>query len=162
MSDIDNITYTHTGTIPGFSVSLIKFGDKLLGIGEGDSSADLKIEAYKQTEVNEEQKVVSAGTYTLKNCSFSAEFKARFINAEHGLVGLQVIDYNNSFVTSNPSQPSSEAKYLLLRYDYEKEKFEAVSYRSFDTGIDWARAFYLDNAVYVFGNSGFNVIDLSE
>jgi len=37
LSNLDDIKVKDTGTIPGFSISLIPFSDKLLGIGHGES-----------------------------------------------------------------------------------------------------------------------------
>ena len=51
LSNLDNITYRDTGTIDGYSSSLINFGKGyLLGIGYGSSSTVFKIEVYSYDE----------------------------------------------------------------------------------------------------------------
>ena len=50
LSDMDNITYKETGTIEGFSTSLVNFGNGyLLGIGTGNVWGSLKIEIYEES-----------------------------------------------------------------------------------------------------------------
>ena len=51
LSDLNNITYKDTGTIEGFSTSLINLGNGyLLGIGRGDSWSSFKVEVYEETD----------------------------------------------------------------------------------------------------------------
>jgi len=154
LSDLNNIVYKDTGTIPGFSISLIKFGDKLLGIGE--NSGKLKIELYSETDSQDtENKIVSVAKYE-RNCGFSSEYKAHFIDSAHNLVGLHIFDYDEELVTNKPN--ANRNKYLLLRYNDASAEFETVFLDEFDCANDLTRAFCKDNGVYVFGTNGFEFI----
>lgn len=147
LSNLEDITYTDTGTIPGFSISLIKFGDKLLGIGQGEDRSSLKVELYDEADGN----VVSVAKYE-RFCSFSYEYKAHFVDQAHGLIGLQIYDYSNSLVSQTPY--AYHNSYLLLHYNADSNELEIVYLQNFDCPSDSARAFYKDNGVYVFGPNG--------
>lgn len=150
LSDLDNVTWTDTGTIPGYSLSLIEFTDgTLLGIGYGDSATTLKIELYRR----EGDKVISVTKFELENCSFATDFKAYFIDAEHGLVGLGV-----------DRRDKSDEEYLLLRYDGVKffevgYTFEIAGGSYYYSGdLNRMRACYIDGYVYMFWDSRANII----
>lgn len=101
LSNLDNITYTDTGTIDGYSTSLVDFTDgTLLGIGYSDARR-LKIEIYEQGE----ESVVSVAAYEA-DADYSQDYKAYYIDRENGLVGLHVYDYEKD-----------SSKYLLLHFD---------------------------------------------
>ena len=155
LSDLGNITCVDTGEIEGFSVNLVKFGDLLLGIGQGEHSGILKAELYRQSDNSEA--VVSVAKFE-RECGFSYEPKAHFVDAEHNLIGLQIYDYTSGFVTSNPN--ASRYKYLLLHFD--GENLTQFYCDQFDSRCDYARAFYKDSGVYVFGENGFTFIDLQQ
>lgn len=158
LTDLNNIIYVDTGEIEGFSNNLIKFNDLLLGVGQGEHSGILKIELYKQSDdANAESGVESVYKYE-RECRFSYEYKAHFVNAEHNLIGLHVYDYENDLVTDSPNV--NRNKYLLLRYDSQTEKLEQAYFDVFDSGSDYVRAFYDHNGVYVFGTNAFTFIDL--
>lgn len=158
LSDLSNITYVDTGEIEGFSNSLIKFNDLLLGIGQGAHSGMLKVELYMQSnDENAVNGVVSVDKYE-RECRYSYEYKAHFVNAEHNLIGLHVYDYMSDLVTGNPN--ANRNKYLLLHFD--GEKLEPIFCEEFDSGSDYVRAFYADNGVYVFGTNAFAFIDLQQ
>ncbi len=109
LSDYDNITYTDTGTILGYSLSLITFtDDTLLGIGYGDSLETLNIVLYRE----DGETIITVAEYTREYASFSEEFKSYFIDAENGLIGLGLSYYDYS--TENWSWFDG---YVLLRYD---------------------------------------------
>ena len=84
LSDLNNITWTDTGIIDGYSSSLVKFGDYLLGIGFG-ANRGLKIEAY----VEGKEGVESLAAYERK-CGFPSDYKAYLIDREENLVGMGV------------------------------------------------------------------------
>lgn len=87
LSDPTNIVYKDTGTIEGYSSSLVDFGDGYcLGVGYG-GTGNLKIEVYAQTESS----VSPICAYESKE-SFSEDYKSYYINREHGLIGLGVND----------------------------------------------------------------------
>ena len=86
LSDPTNITYKDTGTIPGFSNSLIDFGEGfLLGIGTSTGS-DLKIEVYTESET----KVESLAEIKFDYTSYSQDYKSYYVNRELGFIGMPV------------------------------------------------------------------------
>ena len=135
LSDINNITYKDTGTIPGYSINLMKFGDYLLGIGYGETRDTLKIELYKETDSS----VESVDIYEMYSCSFSNEYKAHFIDDEHQLVGLQIVDYEH---------PSNKQNYLLLQFDSETQTWRELLRQEVKGEAQFARAFY-DGGLYL-------------
>ena len=160
LSDLDNIAYVDTGEIEGFSNNLIKFNDMLLGIGQGENSGVLKVELYEQSnDENAENGIVSVAKYE-RNCSYSFEYKAHFVNAEHNLIGLHVYDYEDGLITGDPNV--NRNKYLLLRFDSQTNTLEQIYLGEFDSHRDYDRAFYADNGVYVFGTNAFTFIDLQQ
>ena len=138
LSDIYNITYKDTGTIPGYSINLIKFGDYLLGIGYGEMRDTLKIELYKETD----SRVESVAIYEKHECTFSAEYKAHFIDAEHGLVGLQIYDYEH---------PENKEVFVLLKFDADALCWNVALWHDLDSRLDLTRAFYSDG-LYLIGS----------
>lgn len=155
LSDLSDIKVKDTGTIPGFSISLLPFGDKLLGIGQGSDSSSLKIEAYEQTD----NAVVSAGAFEKELCGYSSEYKAHFVDAEHRLVGLQTRNYN---VASDSPSGTFSCPYLLLRYNDETKSFDTVATFDFSQSADTVRAFYRDGGVYAFCSEKMRFVDLSQ
>ena len=101
LTDPANPTYTETGTVEGYSHTLIDFTDgTLLGIGYGESTWELKIELYEQ----QGDAVVSLDAYTADE-TISDDYKAYFIDRENGLVGMQVYG------------TQGRSAYLVLAYD---------------------------------------------
>ncbi len=133
LSDVTNITYKDTGTIPGYSINLLTFGDKLLGIGYGDSSNTLKVEVYSENESS----VDSVDSYTQDLCYYSTLNKAHYVDAERGLVGLLIRDY---------SDVSNKTVYLLLQFD--GTQLNVVLQEDVDCSLNNVRTFF-DNGLYV-------------
>ena len=131
LSDLDNITYTDTGTIEGYSTSLVDFTDgTLLGIGRGSDTL-LKIEIYEQGEDG----VVSVATYET-NADYSQDYKAYLIDRENGLIGLHVYDFIEG------------SKYLLLHFDgYTLTPVAEIALTS--SNCDTTRATIVDGWLYV-------------
>ena len=132
LTDLNNITYTDTGTIDGYSTSLVDFTDgTLLGIGYSDARS-LKIEIYEQVE----ESVVSVAVYEA-DADFSEDYKAYYIDRENGLVGLHIYDYSEGI-----------NEYLLLRFDgynlVPVAKIDLTS-RNYDT----TRAAIVDGWLYI-------------
>lgn len=146
LSDLNNITYTDTGDIDGYSSSLVNFGEgTLLGIGFGESRNSLKIEIYRE----EGEKVVPFCAYELPETTFSSDYKAYFIDRENGLVGLCVNTYDtktHNWVT----------KYILLHFN----GYELVEKVNMDFGSDYdaTRAAYIDEYFYMFSHAEFAVL----
>ena len=144
LSDMNNITYTDTGDIEGYSSSLVNFGEGLLlGIGYGENRSTLKIEVYAEGG----DKVISLDAYEVAQCSFSSDYKSYFIDRERGLVGLMISDWNKG------------VRYILLGFD-GYELFEVIN-EEFDSGDPaWARATLADNYFYMMSMSEFKAIKL--
>ena len=121
--------WTDTGIIDGFSSSLINFGEYLLGIGRSDVWG-LKIEAYAQGE----GKVESLAKFELR-CAYPVEYKAYFIDREHNLLGMAVMDYE-----------IKEPYYMLLQFD--GEQFYRIQKLPMERFAD-ARAAMIDGWLYV-------------
>ena len=137
LTDTDNITYTDTGTIDGFSTSLVDFKDgTLLGIGYGNN-IDLKIELYER----DGESVTPICSYT-EGCIFSRQYKAYYIGREEGLVGLHVNGDDN--------------RYLLLHFDgYNISPILEVPLGSNEHRYDDTRATVIDGCLYVFTANGY-------
>lgn len=145
LSDLKNITYKDTGTIEGFSSSLINLGDGyLLGIGRGNRWDDFKVEVYKEAEDG----VKSVCSYELENVSFSTDYKSYYIDRENQLIGLGIYDYNNY-------QNTRSTGYILLQFDNQK-LIELVKV-ALDGSLDNMRGVYIDGYMYMFGKNDFKV-----
>ena len=82
LSDLSNITWKDTGTIEGYSSSLVNFGNgNLIGIGFG-GERQLKIEAYRETENG----VESICAYE-RNAYFG-DYKSYYIDRENQIIGI--------------------------------------------------------------------------
>lgn len=128
-----------TGDIPGFSTSLIDFGEDLLGVGI-DSNWNFKLEAYKETETG-----VESVDYYIVNGSYADDYKAYYINREMGLFGLGVYDRNSSI----------PKRYLLLHYD--GTEFKEVLNEALDGTLSLMRGVLIGDYFYMVSNSGFKV-----
>ncbi len=101
LSDLSNVTFTETGTIEGYSSSLVDFvGGTLLGVGYGEGGA-FKAEVYAHAG----DAVISVAVYE-RAARFSEDYKAYLIDRERGLLGLHLFDY-----------AAYTDVYLLLRFD---------------------------------------------
>lgn len=136
LSDLSNITYKDTGTIPGYSMSLVNFADGfLMGIGYGDDFGNMKIEIYREGENG----IESHCKYE-RNCGFADDYKAYYIDRENGFIGLGIQDYE-----------THNERYLLLFFDGYNlipvldEEFEGVP--------AFQRCVYVDGYLYMFGDS---------
>ena len=146
LSDLNNITYKETGTIEGFSSSLINIGEGyLLGIGREDWGT-FKVEIYKETETG----VEGFCKYTLENTGYSDKYKSYYIDRENQLIGLGVIDY---------SRGDNNSRYLLLHFDgYALRELLNVSFTG-DNALK--RGVYIDGFMYLFGENNFMVKEIS-
>ena len=149
LSDISNITYKDTGTIEGFSTSLINLGGGyLLGIGRGDSWSDFKVEVYEESADG----VRSVCSYELENTGYSTEYKSYYVDRQNQLVGIGIVD--NSYYGAG--KYSDEAtRYLLLRFD-GYELTELVNLPLAGDPV-YMRGVYIDGYMYMFGHRDFKV-----
>lgn len=136
LSDLEHITWTDTGTINGYSTSLIQLGDGyLMGIGYGSNilmSGHLKIEIYEEVE----GAVVSVCTYEAA-ASFSEEYKSYLVDRENKLIGLHILN-----------RESGTWEYVLLHFDgYQLHEVTNISTIQADVGN--TRAFLADGWLYV-------------
>ena len=142
LSDLNNITVKDTGTITGYSISLVNFGDYLLGIGYGDTMDTLKIELYQETPTG----VESVCTYEAQGCGFSREYKSYLIDREHMQIGLGVHLYDYSL----PDNTMQDC-YILLQfdgYDFIELVKEPVTGEN-----SYKRAVIIDGYIYMFGEN---------
>ncbi|MBQ8566534.1 MAG: beta-propeller domain-containing protein [Clostridia bacterium] len=139
LSDLDNIKYKDTGTIDGFSTSLINLGNGyLLGIGKGDSWSSFKVEVYEETKDG----VRSVCSYKLEQAHYSTKYKSYYVDRENQLVGIGVI-------------VGGESRYVLLHFD----KYDLVELVNVPLNGDPAhmRGVYIDGYMYMFGSDDFKV-----
>jgi len=139
LSDLNHITCKDTGTIDGYSSSLVDFGDGLLlGIGFGGNRG-LKIELYEQTQTG----VESICAYE-RETNFSSIYKSYLIDRDNQLIGLGINDWN-----------SGQSQYVLLHFDgYRLNELTCVPL----TGpLELMRGVLIDGWLYLFGGE-FQVV----
>ena len=149
LSDLDNITYKDTGTIEGFSTSLINLGGGyLLGIGRGGSWSSFKVEVYEET-VNGVRSVCS---YELEDVDYSTEYKSYYVDRKNKLIGVGIVD-NRYYDVDKYSDRGS--KYILLHFD----GYELVELINLPLAGEPAnmRGVYIDGYMYMFGHNDFKV-----
>lgn len=142
LTDVYDIKFKDTGTIPGYSTSLIDFGNDLLGIGV-DANWNFKLEVYRETETG-----VESVDYFIVNGNYSTEYKSYFIDREAGLFGLGVYDYNNT----------SPSRYIVVHYDGTELK-EIINIPMLGNRA-LMRAVWVDDYLYVLSNKQFEVVEL--
>ncbi|MGM9641623.1 MAG: beta-propeller domain-containing protein [Eubacteriales bacterium] len=139
LSDLNDITYKDTGTIEGFSTSLINLGNGyLLGIGRGNNWSGFKVEVYEETDDG----VRSVCSYELENARYSTEYKSYYVDRRNQLVGVGVVD-------------GKESRYILLHFDgYELAELVNVTLEGEPANM---RGVYIDGYMYMFGLNDFKV-----
>lgn len=147
LSNLDKITYKETGTVEGFSTSLVDFGNGyLLGIGQKDWSTP-KIEIYKE----EGDKVVSVAAIEMPDSYISTDYKAYYIDRENGYIGIGVNSRRGS--VQNPHYVIFKFENETLSVAYEDALFGETSRM---------RGTYIDEYIYVLSQSKIMVIAESE
>jgi len=132
LSDLENITWKDTGTIDGYSSSLVNFRDGfLLGIGYG-AERELKIEVYDRIGDTVEG-ICSYKRYA----SFSEEYKSYLIDRDSGLIGLSLRDWNGKTM-----------KFVLLMFDGYALR-EVAEIPVYSNRLDNVRAVLIDGWLYV-------------
>ena len=150
LSDLNNITYKDTGTIEGFSTSLINLGNGyLLGIGRGNSWSGFKVEVYEETKDD----VRSVCSYELKYAEYSTDYKSYYVDRQNQLIGIGVI--NNEY--RNKSEGAS--RYILLHFD-GYNLVELIN-TSLNGRPDNMRGVYIDGYMYMFGECDYKVEKVS-
>lgn len=135
LSDLNHITWTDTGTIDGYSSSLIQLGDGfLLGIGYGDDW-QLKIEVYEQMG----EKVVSVDKWEAY-ADFSTEYKSYLVNRDQDLIGLAIWEYG---------QGINDYKYVLLQFNGYKLQEIASLPLEYLRNLNSVRGILIEDYLYI-------------
>ncbi len=143
LSDPTHITWSDTGTIDGYSHSLIELPDgNLLGLGFGSSYSEFKAEVYTRTADG----VNSLCSWTRQGVEFSEDYKAYLVDREAGYFGFLLCDYNYA--------PDTEPlSYLLLHYDGQSLTVAAElpipTPDALYAAVHQARGFMADGWLYV-------------
>ena len=133
LKDYNNITYTDTGYIDGFSSSLIDLGDGyLLGVGREDSATG-KLEIYKK----DGEGVVSVDKMLLYG-QISTEYKSYLVDRENNLFGLAISEYTDG---------TSKRANVFLTLHFDGEKICEVS--RIVASKNYTRAFFNDGFIYL-------------
>ncbi len=143
LRDLNNITWKDTGTIDGYSSSLVNFGNgNLIGIGFGDER-QLKIEAYRETETG----VESICAYE-RYANFGNDYKSYYIDRENQLIGLGVYGWWDDLTGS---------RYILLGFD--GNTFHELANIPVNGQEHEMRGVVIDGWLYVFSD-GFDVVKI--
>ena len=141
LTDIKNITYKQTDEIPGFSTSLIDFGEGyLLGVGRDGIGAS-KIEIY----VEGEEDIEVLCNYIVSDGSINSDYKSYYINRGEYLFGVHIHRY----------KAEDADRYMLLYFDGSVIKEKAVVYMT--AGVNNPRAVIIDGYMYLFGENHFSL-----
>ena len=138
-----------TGVIEGYSSSLVQLKDGyLLGIGF-DNRRSLKISVYEEGETDvEEVAAYNPGEFL----SFSAEYKAYFIDRTNNFIGLATYGLQNG---------SYGQQYRLLCFDGYEIVEVAVVPLEIRSVLNYTRATMIDGYLYIFG-AEFKVVKIYE
>ncbi len=110
LTDINDIKVKDTGTISGFSTSLVNMGNGfLLGIGQGERWNSVKIEVYEEAPDG----VRSVAVYEALGATYAEDYKAYLIDREKGLVGLGI----NFEYESGKYFYDERDRYVLLQFN---------------------------------------------
>ncbi|MBQ6702655.1 MAG: beta-propeller domain-containing protein, partial [Clostridia bacterium] len=144
LSDLGNITYKDTGTIEGFSSSLVDFADGyLLGIGIKDWG-NPKIEIYKE----DGDKVVSVSAVELTNSDISGVYKSYYIDRQRGYIGLGVYKYGND----------EGCVYIILKFENDKLRVVGESVLENHRNTSTIRGTLIDGFFYILSEENMTVI----
>ncbi len=155
LSDLENIEVKETGTIAGFSTSLVNFGDGfLLGIGRGGNGNELKIEIYTESETG----VESFAKYERPCTDYSPDYKAYYIDRENGLIGLGVYTWDKVYLDTGVYRYDNyRYGYIVLHFDGENLR-EVLRYEYGNRDrIDEMRGVYIDGYYYVLNGTRIDV-----
>lgn len=139
LTDPTDITWTDTGTIDGYSTSLIDLGEGfLLGVGYG-GEGQLKIEIYEERK----DTVVSVCAYEA-DASFSEAYKSYLVDRENNLFGLALNYWDTGMV------------YVLLHFNgYGLHELAAIPLEG--NAASNVRAVIIDEYLYVLSYGGLSV-----
>ncbi|MBE6698372.1 MAG: hypothetical protein E7581_07610 [Ruminococcaceae bacterium] len=147
LSDLDDIKVKKTGTIEGFSSSLVNFANGyLLGIGRGSGWNTLKVEIYTEGE----ETVESFCKFELPDCEYSQDYKSYYIDREKGLIGLGIYAYDESYGCA----------YIVLQFDGQSIREVLRVPYTVRNNPEQMRGVYIDGYYYVCNHSLFDVLAL--
>ena len=151
LSDPKKITYTDTGTIQGYSTSLISFGDGyLIGIGVGETRGIVKLEVYRESENG----VVSVCSYEVEDAWYLTDYKSYLIDRKNKLIGMVMVEYS----VYDPSVPYIE-NYVLFQYEEGKLWIvNKIPLPSENYTLERTRSVYIDGYLYVLAGEQFEVV----
>ena len=155
LSDPTRITSLDTGTIDGYSTSLVELenGD-LLGIGYGEGRQTFKLEIYRRVE----NSLISVATYEQNATEFSENYKSYYINREEGLFGIGLYvrwsEYDGVTVYDN------DMRYYLFHYDGESLSVKETVSLGNHFYVDTTRGFAQDGYLYVVCPSNLYVSEI--
>lgn len=140
LRDLSNISWKDTGTIEGFSSSLINMGNGfLLGIGRGSEWDTVKIEVYQEGQTTMDPYC----SYEVPGAYISNEYKAYYIDRENQYIGLGIACANDIY------HSGYETLYLLLHFDGTQLVQTVLTPLS--AAVEDMRAVYIDGWLYMFG-----------
>lgn len=139
LSDYENITFSDTGVIEGYSDHLINLGEGFtLGIGREDWTYS-KVEIYEQ----QGEQVVSVAEFKFQG-EYSTDYKSYMVNRELNLFGFAVDYYANEVGKNN-----YKIVYILLQFDGYNLTPTVIDI--YDIGLQPAtvRAAFIDGYLYI-------------
>ena len=141
LSDLSNITWKDTGTIEGFSSSLVNMGNGfLLGVGRGSEWDTVKIEVYKEGQTTMEPYC----SYEVPYSYISSDYKAYYIDRENQFIGMGIA------IARNEYHFSYRTNYLLLHFDGTQLIETVLS--PLEGTVEEMRAVYIDGWLYMIGS----------
>ena len=160
LSDLENIVVKETGTIEGFSTSLVNFADGyLLGIGRGGNGNELKLEIYTEGKST----VNSYCQYVRPLCDYYPDYKCYYIDRENGLVGLGIHTWDKILYEEQHaySYDNYRYEYIVLHFD-GKTITEVLNVScGTDESLQEMRGVYIDGYYYVLSGNYFEVKPLT-
>ncbi len=154
LSDYENITYTDTGIIDGFSSSLIDMGEGfLLGIGQENWSNN-KVEIYEERD----GQVVSVAVYQFPG-EYADNYKSYYINREKNLFGFAYDNYERD----KYGHYMEMTHYVLLHFDGYNLTEVATIDCEYNYGLtEDIRGYVIDGHLYVLSYGRLTVRNLSD
>ena len=156
LTDLANITVKETGTIEGFSTSLVNFGDGfLLGIGQGDEWHKLKLEIYIEGEYG----VESYCKYERPFVEYAPEYKCYYIDRENGLIGLGIYTWDKVYLDNGVYKwENYRHGYIVLHFDGENlNEVLHIEYPGSAGNLPGMRGVYIDGYYYVLNGERLDV-----
>lgn len=156
LTDLSNITVKETGTIAGFSTSLVNFGDGfLLGIGQGDEWHKLKLEIYTEGAYG----VESYCKYERPFVEYAPDYKCYYIDRENGLIGLGIYTWDQVYLDNSVYKwDNYRHGYIVLHFDGENlNEVLHIEYPGSAGNLPGMRGVYIDGYYYVLNGERLDV-----